>query len=338
MADTFTLQDVREHFQTGSTFTYKNFTDIMEIPYYSGGSGKEAQIKLLRRCANIDKSGRYYTIIEFYDEMRPAERRRRSDAIYEPLIETILMSQLADQENHSCIHTAKQWFELLGMVNHNYLQDANLPKKRRDEIALTRFAFATDELVEKYALYNYDKFFERTSHKFRQTLIDSLQGISNDGRLSYNDHCFMTYEYKDVLSDLTGRWGTELIPRRSTEEEINFVRQIRDEILTDMGYEDKFSLYKSGRASLYKYYRECNARITEKFPVESIVEEIEITYFYPKSDAAYDIWAKNARQELNNTCLQWAMSNAENLNQSRYKKREYDLDMQKELSNFYIKL
>ncbi len=50
----------------GQIYTYKQLTNLLQIPYYTGGNQKERQINLLKRFINFTKNKQWYRINEIY--------------------------------------------------------------------------------------------------------------------------------------------------------------------------------------------------------------------------------------------------------------------------------
>lgn len=339
MKDTFTLQDIADNFQIGERFTYREFTTRLDIRYYSGGNSKEAQLKLLKRCAKIRKDGRYYTITEIFDEIKPDERQTRSDAIYEPLIVPLLATILKGSGNYSSACPFRQWYARLGMVNQNYIQDAGSPQKRHSQdVPVSVLAFGTDKLKERFASYNYDIFFIYTSQKFKQTLISVLRKSSRNQILAFNQRIIVVTNEneQDDHSDNDSLFQQ----REATQEESTFIRNTRNSVCQEMGYDDISSLQWKGRAILNKFYAICNRRTKERFPyIVKVWEELEITFDKRHIDMYIldNDRFKEARQQLNEQCAAWTLIKADSLSGNRYTKKEYDIGMQESLCDFYIR-
>ncbi len=52
----------------GQVYTYKQLTDLLQIPYYSGGNQKERQLNLLKRFINLTKNKHWYKVNEIYKD------------------------------------------------------------------------------------------------------------------------------------------------------------------------------------------------------------------------------------------------------------------------------
>ena len=86
-----TIETVHERIHEGDVIkNYKALCALLEIPAL-GGDGKTYQTEYLKRCFSYERKGHKYIITQVFDEVEPVEKALRSDAVYQRVIEIILL-------------------------------------------------------------------------------------------------------------------------------------------------------------------------------------------------------------------------------------------------------
>ena len=104
--------------------TYKQLCKEFDLPYYSGGNQKKAQLEELKRYYNYEKQGNKYIIKEKYD--KPLLAKVNGNSITMSDIRFILLSVLSNADNDGhYFATNKDLLRLCYIINNNYYSILN---------------------------------------------------------------------------------------------------------------------------------------------------------------------------------------------------------------------
>ena len=209
-------------------------------------NSKKSQLKNWERFMDFEKieGTQKYLIKEIYKYPKPKESTERG--IYVKLIEMILLCEFKKREEYSCHYTKTQLFQLLGMINDNYLY-----KNRERGL----------EECNQYSDMGYwdiEHFMSRTSGKLHSILMSAFKSLSRRCILEYNEQMIILEripkkrEYEKVFKelqedgeiDIEEKWEDSkkkyfLRKKEADKEEIKMVLDIQSEVLKEMELTEK---------------------------------------------------------------------------------------------------
>lgn len=335
------MEIVQERVHKGDKIkNYKALCKLLEIREL-GGEGKAYQDAYLQRCFSYIRKGHAYIITEVFDEVEPAEKALRSDAVYERTIEIILLDYLRSRRGKPCIYTYREWFSILGMVNKRYTEDMNRLGIEHDEVSIpAALAFGSkkgktsEELNTNASNYNYYAFFSRTSNYFSSRVRNAFSNLDNNRHLISSHKVYMIYD---------GNYA-----RKADSHELEIIAAAYQETMDLFGIKEEYQIYLRSQTNVKRFYGSLNAHLKKKmlfkYQNAGVYPAIEVLYNEENSDHQIentdeDMTAvQQAHIELNRKCYEWCNKNA----QTYYnrlagdKKDWYSLQAQKDMADYYI--
>lgn len=336
------MEIIQERIHEGDTIkNYKVMCELLEIPVL-GGRGRNYQIEYLKRCFSYEREGHSYIITQVFDEVEPVEKALRSDAVYQRVIEIILLEYLRSRRGKSCIHTYREWFRILGMVNDRYSHDVNQTDIKHVEIrnpvilATGSKQGKTAAEINRLAInYNYNAFFSRTTGYFSSVLKRIFTSLQNNRHIIFFSKKYIIYDGHDQ--------------HIAENEELKQVIDAYQEAMETVGIKEEYQIFQRSQVNVKRFYSSVNAHLRRKlhfqyehsgvFPAIEVVYgdnkylDQQIEYSYEKLQEVLD-----ARSELNCKCYEWCNKNALTYYNrlSGDLKDWYSLDAQRDMADYYI--
>lgn len=239
-----------ERLNIGDCLGYKELCSILEVPTYSGGNQKKAQLKDFGRYFEYEKIGRKYLIIDIYDTPLPKNHKYPANAIYVKYIEVILLQYLIKQPNYEVQIPSQSLWEQLGMINHNFvtMQD------NKDALL---------DLHENMNRFQINDFYKRCREKFYKILENSLKSLQRQRLINYK-RIYMV-KYPNIFEC-----------QIATSKEEEYILKADRETLMEMGYENMNHMFLSGKSATF--YSNRNNKLYEMAGIESAYEYWDIIH------------------------------------------------------------
>ena len=150
---------------------YKELCTLLnQLP--TTGKAKQLQLKDFERYFEWEKSGQKFIITDIYDTPLEKEDKRKqgNNSIYVKYIELILLQYLSQQKNGTRTFKKRDWWQLLGMVNHKYNRVSQKELK---------------EIDYKITPFEIKHFYQRCNKKLEQVLFSALNNLKNRKLIEY---------------------------------------------------------------------------------------------------------------------------------------------------------
>jgi len=242
---------------------YKELCVILEIPV-KGGKGKQVQFKELERYCTYTKQGQKIIITEIFEI--PLEkidlRSEGNNSKYVEHIQAQLLHTLSKAEGHKYTITKNNLFESLGMVNHLYLDKAQvlklLPKKD-----------------SRFTKFNINHLYLRVNDRFTRILFDSLNSLENRCLISYNDDIYIV-----VRIDEEGKEHHT----KATEKEKVLIIDIKYKVLQDMKLNSMTQVMFKFKTD--EFYKRVNKKLKD-YDIDYAYKQIEL--LFEKKNVLYEL-------------------------------------------------
>ena len=155
---------------------YKELCNILDLPVY-GGDQKKAQLKELQRCCSYTNRGHSFIIDCIYGEPKEKEDKRHegNNSIYINAIEAILLNYFIMQETSRCNFTKSQLWEMLGMVNNNYIEGRHN----------RQLLYDMQDIDIRVSQWSIDNFYNNCDNKLNSILRSALSSLQNRKLIDY---------------------------------------------------------------------------------------------------------------------------------------------------------
>lgn len=228
----------------GPVYTFKNYRDLcrtLNLDIKKGGNSKTAQLNFLNRYIfNLEKSNQGNSITAHqFKFLIPYETYYSENASVHEIIADILYCYFRDNPDKDFIHcTENQLYELLGMVNSKYIST------RKNTY---QFKKAKEETV-KIKNYYMRQFFSDSSNYIRSLFFSAnLKTLKQESIINYEKTVNVVLKicYKNHQKAFLFTTNT------LSQEEQNFLFNIKKEQMDKMGVENMWSLIHSKKYSEY---------------------------------------------------------------------------------------
>ncbi len=230
----------------------KNYKELCLLLNQSPTTGKSKQLQLkdFERYFEWEKSGQKFIITDIYDEpLRKEDKRKQgNNSIYVKYIELILLQYLSQQKNGTRTFKKRDWWQLLGMVNHKYNRVSQKELK---------------EIDYKITQFEIKHFYQRCNKKLEQVLFSALNNLKN--------RKLIEYELQTVIVDNENNYfgADDNDKRRILQEERYVLHNV-------MGYEKMIQVFC--RFKQDEYYRMVNQRLSDLYGWHHYYKQIKIIY------------------------------------------------------------
>lgn len=343
-----TLEMCQERLHVLDELSYRDMTDILEMPYLTGKS-RTCQLNNLRSRFSFEKTGTKYIILAIYDDIIPLEAKNT----YKSMIKIALMYYLKTVYGHEETLPASVWFTRLGMYNGSYLFYRKNPGQLYSQMTCLE---GNENDRKKMFVVNRYQFHKYVDEYFHQIFKDCLKNLQDEKILNFYD-CLMIYDGAQIEECLLDG-GTHTVPnkRMADTEEEKTILDIEKSVLEQMLTNDKCKTYQylkvKGSKYVKGYQKECDKQFKELFGFEEdshafYTHEIRIVFSDTYLDMQIDReMATLTRTNLNDKLLTWCYNKAQTY--FDYLKRNhkyheetvqyYSLSVQHELADRCIKL
>lgn len=268
---------------------YKELCTLLnQLP--TTGKAKQLQLKDFERYFEWEKSGQKFIITDIYDTPLEKEDKRKqgNNSIYVKYIELILLQYLSQQKNGTRTFKKRDWWQLLGMVNHKYNRVSQKELK---------------EIDYKITQFEIKHFYQRCNKKLEQVLFSALNNLKN--------RKLIEYELQTVIVDNENNYfGADDNDKRRILQEERFV------LHNVMGFEKMIQVFC--RFKQDEYYRMVNQRLSDLYGWHHYYKQIKIIYIQKDVLAAIPQIEIDLQKELLNKKI------ADVLNEDAYKKYEVE--------------
>lgn len=244
---------VKNKLKLGEAITYKDLCTKLDIPYYSSGNQKKAQLKELQRCFEFENANRKLIITKIYDEALPKIRNVAANAVYVKYVECILLSQLAKQPDNKIYMTNQQLYYLLGMVNEKFIKYAKNYKLLEDK---------DNNLTH----IDIKEFYERCNANLPDILNSSLNSLVRRVLIEHDKVYMIGIKNSDG----------EIIYHEASDDERSEILKVKREVMTEFGVEIEIQIYLQGKKE--KYYEKLNEKFIEEYEWYNVYQTNKIIY------------------------------------------------------------
>lgn len=282
--------------------TVKNYRVLCELlgEAVKAGDSRKAQLKNFARFFDWEKIGQKFIISDIYTSPLDKEDGRKSgnNSIYVKCIEVILLQYLSKQDGYMRTLTKRDWWELLGIINHKYGK------------VLEKDLQSLDSTVTSWEVKH---FYQRCNKKLEQILFSSLNSLKS--------RKLITYEIQTIISqkDAKGDWQYF----EANDDQKKKILEMEHYVLhVMMGYEKMFQVFISFRQA--EFYRKVTELLRKKYGWNHYFKQIKIIYT-PEGvkDALPELTAK-LRFELNGKVVNYFNSNTKEIYEKSKEKSEQD--------------
>lgn len=234
--------------------TYKEICKITGEKEVTGNA-RYSQIKKWKRFIDLEKikGSQKYLIKEVYKNPLPKESKQNS--LYTKVIELLLMYELSEKEDYTAQYTKTNLYNILGMVNDNFLH------KNRENALET--ATNQDKSFEEIKSWEMNHFYLMTTSKLNEILTSALKSMRRRCILDFQEIMMISLPTED---------GFKTYSREATDEEWEKVLEVQKEVLLKHGW-DKIPLIQAGL-----FYEEVNEELFKRYEWAGAYKEIKLIY------------------------------------------------------------
>lgn len=291
----------------------KNYKELCVLlnQEVKNGKSKKLQIEDFERYFDYEKAGQKFIITDIYDVPLSKEDKRKlgNKSVYVQCIEIILLQYLSKQKGYTKTFTKRNWWELLGFVNHKY---NNVSPKQLEDLDYTITPFEIKH------------FYQRSNKKLEQILFSALNSLKNRKLLIYEVQTMIVY------TDTETKKEKYMI---ALDEDKKRILQVERYVLKNvMGYEKMIQVFCRFRQN--EFYQEVNARLNELYGWDHYYKQIKVIYTPEDIKEALPQIKINLQKELlNQKIIDFLNTNAE----ETYKKKreEYNVSCEKYIEQWW---
>lgn len=235
---------------------YKELCSTLGLPVQTGKS-KQLQIANLNRFFSFEKDGQKYLITEVFDSPYEKEDKRLKGnrAIFVTYIESLLLNYFIRQGTTTCNFTKRQLWEMLGLVNGNYIKN----------IENGKFLYVMQMDDNRVRQWHIDRFYKRSRKKLNDVIRSALKSLKSRGLIEYRDDVIVGcrkgkhFEIKDA-------------------EQIEKILEIRKETLNEMGCKNmqEVMFNKNKKINMKAFNKLLNKKLYELYEIDFIYQRYSI--------------------------------------------------------------
>jgi hypothetical protein len=285
----------QDNFTVGQEVKYKDLCNALSIPYKTSNS-KASQLKQLSRVIELEKKGTSYIVKAIHGTVQDKPPREiRSDSLYSKIIQILLLLFLSGEYGMSAIHTQREWWEILGMVNQKY----NFLRLNKNKDSRIELLSLTDDMT----MDDINIFYEESGAKFMSIFSKVLERLE-DASIIHVDHTFLV-RYRNVgRMDGSDRFDNKF----PVEIQIDLAKEVKvldsDNLVLAAhnlrGFHELWMLPKEKRDVIYKELYEKREEITGG----KTYNAIRIKYIQNKTtmESCIKRSFEELKRELNHRC------------------------------------
>jgi len=277
---------------------YRELCKLLNLNICTGKS-KILQLKEVNRYLDLLKDKNTNGYIVLEKYEKPLPSTVHSK--YTKFIQNILLYYLSQKDLPVVYVNKNELIKILGLVNDRYID------YRRNKNKLL-------DIANEYNIY---EFYKRTDSKILSILESSLKSLKNRLLIDYSD------AYKIYYLNSHGTYDYKI----ANIEEHQYILDVKKRVLDELGYQSEYQVYFSNGIK-EKYYAKINHIVEEEMCWEGVFQCYQI--IYNQRHVIKEL--ENERILLNNEVKKALDIQAE----KRY--NDYDLALQKVLSEFLIEL
>lgn len=268
----------------------RNYKELCKLTGQDIKTGKSRQLQLedFKRYFEWEKSGQKFIITDVYDTPLSKEDKRKlgNNSIYVKCIEVILLQYLSKQEKFTRTFTKRNWWELLGMINHKYKKVTQDYLKRLDYSVTT---------------YEIKHFYQRCNKKLEQVLFSALNSLQNRKLILYEKQTVIVKSEKGSTAEQYFL-ADDIDKKRILREERYVLKNV-------MGYEKMIQVYC--RFKQDEFYRKVNERLNELYGWNFYFKQIKVIFTQEDIiEALPQVEIELQKEILNNKIIDCLSSNA----------------------------
>lgn len=248
--------EISKQIEPGELITYKEVCDRLNIPYYSSGNQKKAQLKELERYIEFEPVNRKWLILDIYTS--PLEKEVRAvpkNSIYVKYVECILLGHLGKQPGNETYITKNKLWLLLGMINNNY----NFYKDKYEVL---------EESNELMTFFEVNNFYQRSNSYLSKIVDSSLNSLKRRYLIEW---------YKPYMISINTEDGNYEYHEASVNE-TEKILELKRNTLLEFGFEDERQLIFSDIKKKKKYYDTLEQRFKEIYGWDKVYQAYHIIF------------------------------------------------------------
>ena len=292
--------------------TVKNYKVLCQLlgQDVKDGKSKKYQLEDFARYFDWEKSGQKFIISDIYDTPLTKEDKRKlgNNSIYVQCIEVILLQYLSKQEGYTRTFTKRNWWEMLGIVNHKY--------GRTSENQLKNLDYTVTSWEVRH-------FYQRCNKKLEQILFSALNSLKN--------RKLITYEIQTVIV-ATDKRGKEQYFEADDLQKKQILEVERHVLHNIMGYEKMFQVFI--RFQQAEFYQKVNDLLYQQYGWNHYFKQIKVIYTSDGvREALPELEMKLQKELLNKKVISYLNSNAKDLYEKN--KAEYQQQVKNLISEYW---
>lgn len=249
-------KEISKQIEPGELITYKEVCDRLNIPYYSSGNQKKAQLKELKRYIEFEPVNRKWLILDIYTSPLDEEARAiPKNSIYVKYVECVLLNHLSKQPGNEAYITKNNLWLLLGMINNNY----NFYKDKYDVL---------HEANELMTFFEVNNFYQRSNSYLSKIVDSSLNSLKRRYLIEWNR------PYMISINSENGNFEYHEASVNETEK----ILELKRNTLLEFGFEDERQLIFSNVKKKKEYYDTLEQRFKEIYGWDKVYQAYHIIY------------------------------------------------------------
>jgi|LGOV01.1.fsa_nt_gb hypothetical protein len=254
--------------EVGKKYMYKDLCEILEIvPTVKANSSREAQLKDIRQYVLLEKLGRGFVVIEFYDTIQFKLDNRGESVSYSNAIQLLLLNVLSVgvsmQDNRiqgirkgRMVQGKNALLREMSMINHAY------SSYKREPIELARRL--------DIGVYDIREWYDLNGKTIQNQLESALNKLSNKALVLWSEVKIMCFVNEDGYSN----------HRVADEMEAYQIMNAERTALKSLGYDNKSIVV---RASQWDLFSRC---VLTELKTDVTFQDLE--YIYKGYDVSYN--------------------------------------------------
>jgi hypothetical protein len=249
-------EEILKKIKPGELITYKEVCDRLNIPYYSSGNQKKAQLKELERYIEFESVNRKWLILDIYTS--PLDKEVRAvpkNSIYVKYVECVLLSHLSKQPGNEIYIIKNKLWLLLGMINNNY----NIYKDNYENL---------EENNELMTFFEVNNFYQRSNSYLSKIVDSSLNSLKRRYLIEWNKPYMISVYLED------GNYEYHEASVNETEK----ILELKRNTLLEFGFEDERQLIFSNIKKKKEYYDTLEQRFKDIYGWDKVYQAYHIIY------------------------------------------------------------
>lgn len=313
---------------------YKNYKVLCEHLNEEAktSTSKTAHTKKWRRCFDFKTKGHKIIITEIHDEVKDntGNWKGGNNAVkYIDVIEKLLLDLLARQKSEHVFISKGNLLKALKMINSDYGKNKFSINKLSKEIEIDA--------------HEIKDFYSTSDSVLQSNLETTLRRLDNKALIKWNKAITVgvvqsniqtikkevSDEYGDISSEFHLVNPTKnIIHRKATPIERSNISRAEKDVLTELGYDEKYEVFRSGKRDMY--YKKVNNLLFDRYNIYLYYSSYEITFnedhiqeeAEKQSYKLIDFLRQQAQMELNDGVVSRLTNNADNRKQNASAKYE----------------